>query len=155
MEICRSITPSQYTISWYRPLGLDGAGASVPGDGYAAAEIGLVGHVAGQRGVVAENGVFRERLAGFDRREKRPQVRLHVVKVIALISVILEERLLADLRIVFLVPLLKVGFAHRLGIAVRVIAGSGVFAALWIVSDAELGNFENAVRTLEAIRFGI
>ena len=49
-----------------KPLGLDGAGSGVPGDGDTAAEVGLVGHVAGKRGVVAEDGVFGERFAGFD-----------------------------------------------------------------------------------------
>src|SRR5690242_7320629 len=134
---------------------LDGAGGGVPGDGDAAAEIGLVGHVACQRGIVAEDSVLRKRLARFDGTEKRPEVRAHVVKVVAFVDVIFEERLLADLRIVLRMPLLEVSLAHGLREAVRVIAGRGIFARLRIMSDAELGDFKNSVRTLEAVSFGI
>src|SRR5437762_6808059 len=86
-------------------LGLDGAGGGVPGDGDVAAEAGLVHHVAGESGVVAEDGVFGERLAGFDRREVGPEVRANVVEVVAAENVIFEHRLFTDLGVMFLVPL--------------------------------------------------
>src|SRR6266699_5261863 len=58
--------------------GFDLAGGGVPGHGRAA-EIRFVGHVAGQRGVVAENGVFRYRLAVLHALEKFPEVGLFFV----------------------------------------------------------------------------
>src|SRR5215472_3364096 len=135
--------------------GLDGAGGAVPGDRDTAAEIGLVGHVAGQSGVIAEDGVFDDRLARLDRREEVPKVRLHVVKIVALKGVILTHRLFAHRRIMLLMPLFEVGFAHRIREAIGVIARRGIFSRLGIMSDAELRDFENSVRTLEAVRFGI
>jgi len=57
---------SQKPRLWPGHSGLDGARRGVPSDGDTAAEIGLVGHVASQSGVVAEDGVFREWLAGLD-----------------------------------------------------------------------------------------
>src|SRR5882762_5173578 len=78
-------------------LGFDGAGGGVPGDGDVSAEAGLVHHVAGERGVVAEDGIFGERLARFDRREVGPEVRTNVVEVVAAENVVFEHRLFADL----------------------------------------------------------
>ena len=83
----------------------DGAGSGVPGDGDVAAEAGLVHHVAGESGVVAEDGVFGEWLAGLDRREVGPEVRTNVVEVVAAENVVFRERLFADLGVMFLVPL--------------------------------------------------
>ena len=39
-------------------------------------EVGLVGHVAGDGGMVAEDGIFGHRLAGLYRLEEVPQVRM-------------------------------------------------------------------------------
>ncbi len=60
------------------PLGLDRVGGGVPGDG-GFAEIGFVGHMAGQSGVVAEDGVFRDLLMVTRALEKSPEVRLFFV----------------------------------------------------------------------------
>jgi hypothetical protein len=55
--------------------GFDLAGGGVPGDS-GAAEIGFVGHVAGECSIVTEDGVFSDGLAGFDGAEKGPEMRL-------------------------------------------------------------------------------
>ena len=84
---------------------LDGAGGGVPSDGDVAAEAGLVDHVTGERGVVAEDGVFGEGLARLDGREVGPEVRTNVVEVVASKNVVFEHRLFADFGVMFLVPL--------------------------------------------------
>src|SRR5260370_21869621 len=48
-------------------------------------------------------------------------------------------------------PFLEIGVAHRLRIARGVIAGRLVFAGLREVSDGVLGDFEDALGTLEAV----
>src|SRR5713226_4042020 len=135
-----------------RELGLrfDLVGSSVPGDG-GFAEIGLVGHVAGEGGVVAEDGVFCDLLMIAHTLEKSPEVRFFSVPGFAAKSKSLLHRLLAGLGIVVLVPFLEIGFAHRLRIPVSVIAGRFVFAGLWEVGDGVFGNFEDALGTLEAV----
>src|SRR5215469_8080452 len=80
--------------------GFYGAGGGVPGDGDIAAEAGFVDHVASERCVVAEDGIFGERLARLDRREKCPEMRTNVVEVVAPENIIFKDRLFADLRIV-------------------------------------------------------
>ena len=54
----------------------------VPGGGRVA-EVGFVGHVAGERGVVAEDGVFGDRAVLADGFEESVEVRLQVVPGIA------------------------------------------------------------------------
>src|SRR5215469_14677517 len=98
--------------------------------------------------MVTEDSVFGERLARFDRREKCPKVRANVVEVVALVDVIFKQRLFADFWIVFGVPLFEVGITHRVWKTVRVITQRGIFAGLRIVSEAELGDFENSMRAL-------
>ena len=61
--------------------------------------------MAGESGVVAEDGVFGERLARLDGREVGPKVRANVVEVVAAEDIVFEHRLFADLGIMFLVPL--------------------------------------------------
>ena len=129
-------------------------GRGVPGD-RGVAEVGFIGHVTGQRGVVAEDSVLSERLARFDGTEERPKVRADVVKIVALVDVGFGERFLADLCVVLGVPLLEVGVAERLRVAARVVAGSRIFAGLRIVSEAELGDFENSLGALEAVNLWI
>ena len=85
--------------------GFDGAGSGVPGYGDVSAEAGFVHHVAGESGVVAEDGIFGERLARLDGREVGPEVRTNIVEVVAAENVVFEHRLFADLGIMFLVPL--------------------------------------------------
>src|SRR6266436_7934898 len=58
--------------------GFDLVGGGVPGDG-SLAEVGFVGHVAGQGGVVAEDGVFGDLLMVTRALEKSPEVRLFFV----------------------------------------------------------------------------
>src|SRR5229473_960086 len=131
-------------------LRLDLVGGGVPGDG-GFAEIGFVGHVAGEGGVVAEDGVFCDLLMIAHTLEKSPEVRFLSVPGFAAKSKSLLHRLLAGLGIVVLVPFLEIGFAHRLRIPVSVIAGRFVFAGLWEVGDGVFGNFEDALGTLEAV----
>jgi len=84
-------------------LGFDLVGGGVPGDG-GLAEIGFVGHVAGQRGVVAEDGVFGDLLMIAHALEKSPEVGFFSVPGFAAKSESLLHRFLAGLGIVVLVP---------------------------------------------------
>src|SRR5713226_6150594 len=131
-------------------LRLDLVGGGVPGDG-GFAEIGFVGHVAGEGGVVAEDGVFCDLLMIAHTLEKPPEVRFLSVPGFAAKSKSLLHRLLAGLGIVVLVPFLEIGFAHRLRIAVCVIAGRFVFAGLRKVGNGEFRDFEDALGALEAV----
>src|SRR5712664_2608066 len=136
--------------SW---LGLDRVGGSVPSDG-GFAEIGFVGHVAGEGSVVAEDSVFCDLLMIAHTLEKSPEVRFLSVPGFAAKSESFLHRLLAGLGIVVLVPFLEIGFAHRLRIARGVIAGRLVFAGLRDVGDGVFGNFEDALGTLETVNLG-
>src|SRR5216684_3661300 len=135
-----------------RGLGLrfDLVGSGVPGDG-GFAEIGFVGHVAGEGSVVAEDGVFGDLLVVAHTLEKSPEVRFLSVPGFAAKSKSFLHRLLAGLGIVVLVPFLEIGFAHRLRIAVCVIAGRFVFAGLRKVGNGEFRDFEDALGALEAV----
>src|SRR6266852_6174580 len=133
-------------------LRFDRVGGGVPGDG-GLAEIGFVGHVAGQRGVVAEDSVLCNLLVVAYALEKSPQVRFFIVPGIAAKGEALLERLFAWLGIVLFVPFLEIGFAHRLRIAVSVIAGRFVFAGLRKVGNGEFRDFEDALGALEAVDF--
>ncbi len=84
--------------------GFNLVGGGVPRDG-GSAEIGFVGHMAGQRGVVAEDGVFGDLLVVAHTLEKSPEVRLFSVPGFAAKSESLLHRLLAWLGVVLLVPL--------------------------------------------------
>src|SRR5229473_941966 len=125
-------------------------GGGVPGDG-GLAEIGFVGHVAGQRCVVAEDSVFSDLLVVAYALKKSPQMRFFIVPGIAAKVEALLERLFAWLGIVLFVPFLEIGFAHRLRIAVSVIAGRFVFAGLRKVGNGEFRDFEDALGALEAV----
>src|SRR6266852_3409694 len=105
--------------------GFDLVGGGVPGDG-GFAEIGFVGHVAGQRGVVAEDGVFGDLLVVAHPLEKSPQVRFFIVPGIAAEGEALLEGFLARLGVVLFVPLLVISVAHRLRVADGVVAGGFV-----------------------------
>src|SRR5260370_13028081 len=132
--------------------GLDLVGGGVPGDG-GIAEIGLVGHVAGQRGVVAEDGVFGDLLVVAHALEKSPEVRFFFVPGSAAIGESLPDGFLAGLGVVVLVPFLRIRFAHLSRIAGGVIAGGFVFAGLREIGDGVFGDFEDALGALEAINF--
>ena len=85
-------------------LGFDLVGGGVPGDG-GSAEIGLICHVASERGVVAEDGVFGNLLMIASALEKSPEVGLFSVPGFAAIAESLPDGFLAWLGIVLLVPL--------------------------------------------------
>ena len=91
-------------------------GGSVPGDG-GFAEIGFVGHVASEGGVVTKDGVFGHLLMVAHPLEKTPEVWFFFVPRSATIVEAFRDGFLAGLWVVLLVPLLQVGFAHRLWIA--------------------------------------
>src|SRR5713101_7510598 len=133
-------------------LRLDLVGGGVPGDG-GFAEIGFVGHVAGERGVVAEDGVFGDLLVVAHPLEKSPQVRFFIVPGIAAIGEARLEGLFAGFGVIVFVPLFEIGVAHRLRIAGGVIAGRLVFAGLREVGDGEFGDFEDALGALKAVNF--
>src|SRR6267143_5712539 len=59
-------------------LGFYLAGGGVPGD-RGVSEVGFVGHVASQRGVVAEDGVFGDLLMVSHALKKSPEVRFFLV----------------------------------------------------------------------------
>src|ERR1035437_3037147 len=74
--------------------------------------IRFIGHVASQCRVMAEYRVFYDGLARAHGLEECPQMGLHVVVIRPLERNRFRHRLLTELRIVLLVPLLLVGFAH-------------------------------------------
>src|SRR5712664_4574306 len=131
-------------------LGFDLAGGAVPGD-CGVAEIGFVGHVAGQRGVVAEDGVFGNLLMVSHALEKSPEVRFFLVPGSAAVAESLPDGFLAGLGIVLLVPLLEIGLAHGLRIAGSVVAGRFVFTGLRVVIDVEFRDFQDSLGALEAV----
>src|SRR5712664_3653957 len=131
-------------------LGLDLAGGGVPGD-RGVAEVGFVGHVAGQRGVVTEDGVFGDLLMVSHALEKSPEVRFFLVPGSAAIAKSLPDGFLAGLGIVLLVPLLEIGLAHGLRIAGSVVAGRFIFAGLRVVVDVEFRDFQDSLGALEAV----
>ena len=97
-------------------LGLNRVRGGVPGDG-GPAEIGLIGHVASERGVVAEDGVFGNLLMVARALEESPEVRFFFVPGSAAIVEALGDGLLAGLGIVLLVPFLEIDFAQCARIA--------------------------------------
>src|SRR6266478_9853662 len=131
-------------------LGFDLAGGGVPSD-CGVAEIGFVGHVAGQRGVVAEDGVFGDLLMISHALEKSPEVGFFLVPGSAAIAESLPDGFLAGLGIVLLVPLLEIGLAHGLRIAGSVVAGRFVFTGLRVVIDVEFRDFQDSLGALEAV----
>src|SRR5438270_2755173 len=58
-------------------------------------EVGFIGHVAGQSGVVTEDSVFHYRLAAAHRLKEIPQMRLFVVPLIAAVRDTLQGWLFA------------------------------------------------------------
>src|SRR6266849_10949132 len=124
-------------------LGFDLAGGGVPGD-CGVAEIGFVGHVASQRGVVAEDGVFGNLLMVSHALEKPPEVRFFLVPGSAAIAEALPDGFFAGLGIVLLVPLLEIRLAHIMRIAGSVIAGRFVFTGLRIGVDVEFRDFQDS-----------
>src|SRR5207245_4012254 len=136
----------------FRKLGFDLVGGGVPSDG-GLAEIGFVGHVAGEGGVVAEDGVFSDLLVIAHALEKSPEVRFFSVPGFAAISETLFHGFLAGLGIVVLMPFLEISVAHRLWIAGGVIARRLVFAGLREIGDGVFRDFENSLGTLEAVDF--
>src|SRR5450432_4131643 len=103
---------AEHQCATYERSALDGAGGLVPHGGKLAEE-GFVGHVAGQRGVVAEDDVLGDWLARTNRLEIIPQMRLQIVEGITGIGEAFGNRLLAWDWIVLLVPLLLVFGEHR------------------------------------------
>src|SRR5712664_469167 len=125
---------------------------AVPGSG-SFAEVGFVGQVAGQRGVVAEDYVFNAGWAGAHGLEVGPEVRLFLVPGNAAEGEALQAGLFAGSGIVLPVPLVDVFFAHGAGETGRVVAGRFILAGLRVVSEREFGDFEDALGAVEAIDF--
>src|ERR1700716_1484818 len=98
-------------------------------------KVGLVGHVARQRGVVAEDGVFGDHAVVADGLEESPKVGLQFVPRSAGVGETSESRLRAGLRIVLLVPLFHVALAHFTREAAAVVAGGVVLAGLREIFD--------------------
>src|SRR5882724_226488 len=90
-----------------RGLGFNLAGGGVPGD-RGAAEIGFVGHVASQRGVVAEDGILGHLLMVLGALEEFPEMWLNFVPRDALVRESFRERLLAGGGIMLGVEFLEV-----------------------------------------------
>src|SRR5260370_34098043 len=85
--------------------GFDLVGGGVPGDG-GLPEIRLVGHVARERGVVAEDGVFGDLLVVARPLEKSPEVRFFFVPGSAAIGETFRAGFLPGLGVGLRVPLL-------------------------------------------------
>src|SRR6266702_271721 len=130
--------------------GFDLAGGGVPGHGRAA-EIRFVGHVAGQRGVVAENGVFRHRLAVLHALEEFPEMRFFLVPGDPAIRESFGDGFFAGLRVVLRMPLLEVGLSHCARIADGVIAWRFVFTGLREVGDGGFCDFQDSLGALETV----
>src|SRR2546425_923748 len=130
--------------------GFDLAGGCVPGHGRAA-EIRFVGHVARQRGVVAESGVFRHRLAVLHALEKFPEMRFFLVPGDPAIRESFGDGFFAGLRIVLRMPLLEVSLAHRARIADGVVARGFVFTRLREVGNGGFRDFQNSLGALETV----
>ena len=107
--------------------------------------------MAGQRRVVAEDGIFDDRFAGAHSLEKVPQVRLHVVVVWTPERHRLRHGLVTQLRIILRVPLLLVSAAHGARKSCVVVAGSRVLPALWCIAQAEFRDFKDPLRALDAV----
>src|SRR5262249_19148641 len=114
-------------------------------------EVRFVRHVTGYRSVVPEHDIFSDRLAATDRLEVGPEVRLHFIPGDAPVSKTFGNRLAAGLWVVLGVPLADVLLAHGTRKARRVVAGSGVFAALREISDRGFSDFEDAPGAVETI----
>src|SRR5260370_26304656 len=123
-----------------------------PGGG-GFAEVGFVGEVAGQGGVVAEDYVLDVGLAGAYGVEVGPHVRFLFVPGDAAEGEALQAGLFAGSRIVLLVPFVHVLFTHGAGETGSVVAGRFVLASLWVVGERVFGDFENALGAVEAIDF--
>src|SRR5882757_3387639 len=121
------------------------------GNGFA--EVGFVGQVTGQRGVVAEDYIFDIGLAGAHGLEVGPHVRLLLVPRDAAERQTLQSGFFGGLGIVLFVPFVDVLFAHGTGETGRVIAGTFIFAGLRIVRERELSDFKNSLGAAEAINF--
>src|SRR5260370_33014779 len=102
---------------------------AAPGRG-GSAEIGFVGEVAGQRGVVAEDYVLDVGLAGAYGVEVGPHVRFLFVPGDAAEGEALQAGLFAGSRIVLLVPFVHVLFTHGAGVTGGIVAGRFVLAGL-------------------------
>src|SRR6266851_722636 len=123
---------------------------AVPGGG-GFAEVGLVGEVAGQCGVVAEDDVLDVRLAGAYGVEVRPHVRFLFVPGDAAEAEALQAGFFAGSGIVLLMPFSDVLFAHGAGEAGGVVTGRFVLAGLRVVGERVFGDFENALGAVEAV----
>src|SRR6266568_9167046 len=130
--------------------GFDLAGGGVPGHGRAA-EIRFVGHVARQRRVVAENGVFRHRLAVLHALEEFPEMRFFLVPGDAAIGKSFCDWFSAGLRIVLRMPLLEVSLTHGPRIADGVIARRLILARLREVGDGGFRDFQDSLGALETV----
>src|SRR6202042_1407447 len=102
-------------------------------------EKGFVCHVTRERGVMAEDGVFRDVAVGADRLEKIPDVRFQLIPRCARVRKSFERRLLAGFRIILLMPLFGVRFAPRVRKTSRVITWLTVLAGLPPVFDFVFG----------------
>src|SRR6266446_1820864 len=118
-EVGRSVLRPYKKIA---KLGFDLVGGGVPGDG-GVAEVRFVGHVAGQRRVVAEDGVLGYLLAIPHALKVLPEMRFFRVPGDAAISEPFDDGLFAGLGVMILVPFLEIGIAHGARIAVSVITG--------------------------------
>src|ERR1700752_3289373 len=104
------------------------------------AEVGFVGHVTSQRGVVSEDRIFGNAAVVAHGLEKRPQVRLQLIPGNAAEGETFRVGLFAGSGIVLFVPFLGVFLAQHLRKADSVVAGALVFAALRRIGDAMFGN---------------
>src|SRR5260370_1680209 len=122
------------------------------GDGFA--EIGFVGHVAGQRGVVAEDDVFDVGFARAHGVEVGPHVRFLFVPGNAVEGHALQAGFVRRFGVMLFVPLVDVLLAHNAWKTGNVVSGRFVLAGLWVVSERVFADFENSLGAVEAIYFG-
>src|SRR5260370_32434248 len=125
---------------------------AAPGRG-GSAEIGFVGEVAGQRGVVAADYVVDVGLGGAYGVEVGRHVRFLFVPGDAAEGEALQAGLFAGSGIVLLVPLGHVLFTHGAGETGGVVTRRFVLASLRVVGERVFGDFENALGAVEAVDF--
>ena len=103
--------------------------------------------------MVTEHDVLHHWLPGPDGLEEVPEVRLQIVIIVALETLRFESRSMAELRVVFRMPLLEVWLPQTGGQSVAVVARSRINTQLRSVAESKLGELDNAFGSHEARDF--
>src|SRR5579883_1878217 len=112
------------------------------------AEVRLVSHMTGGRGMMSKDNILRRHLARAHALEEGPQVRLHIVgRVRAFVDDVLINQFLPHRRIVLRMPFLRVFSTHRVREAEGIITRRTVASGLWNMCNGSPGDFKDALRS--------